>query len=87
MGFMRVTVDLDEDVVAAVDRLRKQGSLGIGEAVNQLVRAGLRASEGSKVPFRQRTQPIGLKIDVTNVAEALEIIDFPSVETPRSGSA
>jgi hypothetical protein len=28
-------------------------------------------------PFRQRTADLGLRIDVTNVAEALEILEGP----------
>jgi hypothetical protein len=73
---MRTTVTLDPDVAAAVDQLRRQRAVGISAAVNELVRAGLRTRTARKV-FRQRSQPLGLRVDVTNVAEALEQLDGP----------
>jgi hypothetical protein len=74
---MRTTVNLDEDVAVAIERLRHERGVGVSEAVNQLVRAGLR-HRPKRVPFRQRTARIGLRVDVTNVAEALEVLDGPS---------
>jgi Arc/MetJ family transcription regulator len=74
---MRTTVNLDDDVAAAVERLRRERSLGLSEAVNELIRRSL----GVKVPrraFRQRSQAVGLTIDVSNVAEALEQLDGPA---------
>jgi len=38
---MRRTVRLDDDVAAAVERLRGDRSIGLSQAVNELVRAGL----------------------------------------------
>lgn len=74
---MRTTVDLDDDVAAAVRRLRETGGLGLSAAVNQLARAGLR-DKPDREPFRQRAVDIGVAIDVTNVAEALETLDGPA---------
>ena len=74
---MRTTIDLDDDVAVAVRRLRKTDGLGLSAAVNQLARAGLRERRGRK-PFRQRTLDIGVTIDVTNVADALETLDGPT---------
>jgi hypothetical protein len=74
---MRTTVNLDVDVAVAIDQLRKERGLGLSEAVNQLARAGLR-QRPRRTPFRQRTARIGLKVDVSNVAEALEQLDGPS---------
>jgi Arc/MetJ family transcription regulator len=74
---MRTTVTFDDDVAAAVTQLRRERGIGVSEAVNELVRAGLRRREGAR-PFRQRSRQVGLKIDVTNVAEALEFLEGPA---------
>jgi metal-responsive CopG/Arc/MetJ family transcriptional regulator len=71
---MRTTVVLDDDVAAAIDQLRRSDSVGLSEAVNQLIRAGLRQVPRAR-RFRQRSAPLGLRIDVSNVAEALETLD------------
>ncbi|MBI4728226.1 MAG: CopG family transcriptional regulator [Acidobacteria bacterium] len=73
---MRTTIILDDDVAAAVQRLRRERGLGLREVINDLVRAGLSARTRRR-SFKQRTQRLGLKIDVTNVAEALELLDGP----------
>lgn len=74
---MRTTVSLDEDVAAAVQRLRRERGIGLSEALNRLARAGLTVKRGGP-PFRQRAVKLGLKVDVTNVAEALELLDGPA---------
>jgi Arc/MetJ family transcription regulator len=71
---MRTTVDLDDDVAAAVSELRRQRSLGVSQAVNQLARQGLRARP-APARFHQRTAKLGLRLDVTNVAEALDLLE------------
>jgi Arc/MetJ family transcription regulator len=73
---MRTTLSLDDDVAAAVQRLREERNLGLSEAVNELVRAGLAAPPRRKA-FRQRTANLGLRIDVSSVADALEHLDGP----------
>jgi hypothetical protein len=74
---MRTTITLDRDVVQAVQRLRRQRGLGMSEAVNELIRSGMRAKPTSSA-FRQRVHDLGLRIDVRNVAEALEMLDGPT---------
>lgn len=74
---MRTTVTFDRDVAAAIATLRRRRSLGMSEAVNELIRAGLTR----KTPpprYRQRSQALGLRIDVANVAEALEQLEGPT---------
>ena len=66
----------DQDVAAAIEKLRRQRSIGQSEAVNELIRAGLRTKAPSR-RFRQRSAVLGLRIDVTNVAEALEQLEGP----------
>jgi hypothetical protein len=74
---MRTTVSLDDDVAAAVDRLRRERNIGLSEAVNELIRAGL-ARRRSRTPFQQRSVDLGLRIDVSNVAEALDLLEGPA---------
>ncbi len=74
---MRTTVRLDNDVAAAVERLRRRRSIGLSEAVNELIRAGLQ-TRTTRRTYRQRSQVLGLRIDVTNVAEAIEQLEGPT---------
>ena len=74
---MRTTIDLDDDVVAAVEHVRREKRLGLSAAVNELVRAGLGVRPPRR-PFRQRSASLGLRIDVSNVAEALETLEGPA---------
>lgn len=74
---MRTTINLDPDVSAAVQRLRRDEGLGLSEALNRIARAGLVAT-GRRPRFKQRTIDMGeFLVDVTNVAEALDIIEGP----------
>jgi hypothetical protein len=78
IGGMRTTLTLADDVAAAVERLRRERSIGMSEAVNELVRAGLANQQTERRRFRQRSHDIGIRIDVDNVADALETLDGPS---------
>ena len=71
---MRTTVTLADDVAAAVERLRKERGLGLSEALNELARAGL-SQRGKRAKFAQESHSLGLKIDVTDVADALELLE------------
>jgi Arc/MetJ family transcription regulator len=72
---MRTTIRLDDDVAAAAQRLSREEHISLGEAVNRLARAGLRPGRSKPRPFRQRTAALGLRVDVSNVADALELLD------------
>jgi hypothetical protein len=74
---MRTTITLEDDVAAAVRRLHREQGLGVSEAVNRLARAGLTV-KGERATFRQRTARLGLKVDVTNLGEALELLEGPT---------
>jgi len=74
---MRTTIELDDDVVAAIEQLRRESRTGVSEAVNQLIRRGL-LPHSSGSPFVQSTHRLGSKIDVSNVADALEVLEGPS---------
>ena len=69
-------MSLDEDVVAAVEEIRRTRHVGLSEAVNELARAGMTAPRKRRV-FRQRSSELGIRIDVSNVAEALDVLDGP----------
>ncbi|CKV96145.1 hypothetical protein N069_02199 [Mycobacterium tuberculosis variant africanum MAL010118] len=59
---MRTTVSLADDVAAAVQRLRKERSIGLSEAVNELIRAGLTKRQVAN-RFQQQTYDMGEGID------------------------
>jgi Ribbon-helix-helix protein, copG family len=71
---MRTTVTLADDVAAAVERLRKERGLGLSEALNELARAGL-SQPAKRTRFSQESHSVGLKVDVTDVADALELLE------------
>lgn len=48
--------------------------MGVSEAVNSLIRRGLMAGQ-ERPHFTQMTSRLGLKIDVSNIGEALEILE------------
>ena len=75
---MRTTVTLADDVATAVERLRRERSLGMSEAVNELVRAGLAQQDKSRAPFRQKSHDLGRGLDFDNIADTLETLDGPS---------
>lgn len=71
---MRTTITFDDDVAAAVERLRQDRKLGMSEAVNTLVRRGLLIPD-ERHPVRLETARLDLRFDITNVADALEIAE------------
>jgi hypothetical protein len=72
---MRTTVTLADDVAAEIRRLRRERSMGVSEALNELARAGMVHRSEPRARFVQRTHDLGLQVDVTNVAEALELVE------------
>ena len=71
---MRTTVEFDEDTGKAVEDLRRELGVGVSDAVNELIRRGLLPRSPTS-PFRQHTRRLGIKIDVSNVAVALEDLE------------
>jgi hypothetical protein len=74
MAVVRTTIELDDDTAKAVETLRREQGMGTSEAVNTLIRRGGLHREPEQ-PFRQATRHLGLRIDVSNTAEALEILE------------
>lgn len=74
-GCMRTTVVIDSDVAGEVERLRREG-MGLSEALNLLARRGMaRGATPESVKYKHRTSLLGLKVDVTNVADVLDLLD------------
>ena len=71
---MRTTINLDDDVLAAVERLRREEGVSLSEAVNRFARAGL-AQRRSERRFRQRTTSLEFTVDPRNVGEVLDLLD------------
>jgi len=74
---VRTTITFSDDVAAAIERLRRERSLGVSEAVNELIREGL-VAQRPRQRFTQQTHDMGAGIDATNVWEALETLDGPA---------
>lgn len=74
---MRTTVEFDSDTAKAVERLKRERGVGTSEAVNELIRRGMLRRDERR-PFVQRTRPLGIRLDVANVAEVLETLDGPA---------
>jgi hypothetical protein len=73
---MRTTVDLDDDTRRAVDELRREQGYGLSAAVNELIRRGILDKPGYE-RFAPRAHKLGIRIDLSNVADALEVLESP----------
>jgi hypothetical protein len=71
---MRTTITLASDVNAAVEEVMRRRGVGRSEAVNELIRAALLHCQerGEYVP---QTHAIGLRVDVANVGDVLDLMD------------
>ena len=73
---MRTTVTLDDDVVKALETLRREQGLGTSAALNALVRRGLATAPPKSAQFRQRTSSMGPpRVALDNIGEALEALE------------
>lgn len=71
---MRTTVTLADDVAAEVARIRRERVLGLSDAVNELARRGM-ASRPARAPYVHRAAHLGLRVNVSNVADVLDLLD------------
>jgi hypothetical protein len=77
---MRTTLTLDDDVAAALQRLRKTRDVGLKELVNDVLRRGLKnlsVPPKRREPFRTQSVSLGRALlpNVDNVAESLAIAE------------
>lgn len=71
---MRTTLKLDDDVVAEVERLRREEGIGLSEAVNMLIRRSL-ARPRRRTEYEHRSAAVGLRVDVTDIGAVLDVLD------------
>lgn len=71
---MRTTIDLDEDVEAAVLALQRELGIGRSKALNELARRGA-ARRSAREPYRVRPVALGAKLDLSNIGEVLDLLD------------
>jgi hypothetical protein len=67
---MRTTVTLDPDVEAKLKATMRERGVSFKAALNDAVRAGLDSSSPARRPFKVRTAPLGVRI---NIDKALTI--------------
>lgn len=67
---MRTTVTLDDDTVQLLDRRRRERNISFNQALNEAVRAGLRAP--SAAPFR--TGSVSLGVATIDLDRALPLV-------------
>lgn len=66
---------IDDDVAGEIERLRREG-MGLSKALNLLARRGMtKQASLETVKYQHRTSRIGLKADVTNIADVLDLLD------------
>lgn len=66
---------IDSDVAGEIERLRREG-MGLSEALNLLARRGMSRGVAPKtVAYKHRTSRLGLKVDVTNIGDVLDLLD------------
>ena len=58
---MRTTVTLEADVAAKLKAVARERGISFKQALNQAIRAGLSTGRRAARPFRQYTQPMGLR--------------------------
>lgn len=72
---VRTTVTLADDVAAEMERLRREEGLGPSEALNRLARRGMAQRGGGRATYVHVSEQLGLKVDVSNIAEVLDLLD------------
>ena len=61
---MRTTVTLDPDVEAKLKETMRERGVSFKTALNEAVRAGLDASTPVSRPFKAKTAPLGVRINI-----------------------
>jgi hypothetical protein len=77
---MRTTLTIDDDIAAALERLRKSEDKSLKELINQALRRGLEelnAPAKLRKPFRTRSVPLGPSLigSLDDISEAIAIAE------------
>jgi hypothetical protein len=77
---VRTTLTLDDDVVATLERLRRNRRIGLKQLINEALRRGLKEMgrrRGPREPVRTQAVTLGrLRISsIDNISEALAIVE------------
>jgi predicted transcriptional regulator len=75
---MRTTLNIDDDLAAALGELARERARSLSRVANELMRAGLRAQREAMQPaaYDPPVADTGRPgVDVTDVATALEVLD------------
>lgn len=83
---MRTTVTLADDVAAAVEARMRRDHVGRSDAVNALVRAGLRQPR-EQPRYEHRSYPLGIKVDVTCTGALIDLLDKLDAEEAEARRA
>jgi hypothetical protein len=75
---MRTTLTIDDDVAAALERLRRSEDKSLKQVVNDTLRRGLERANAPlkpRKPFRTRSVPLGPSLigDIVSISEALAL--------------
>ena len=73
---MRTTIEFDPDTAQAIEAFRRDRGTGVSETVNELIRRGL-VVRTQPAPFVPIARELGIRIDVSNIAETLEVLEGP----------
>ena len=74
---VRTTIEFDPDTAKAIEAFRRERGTGVSETVNELVRRGMLVRT-SPPPFVPIARELGLTIDVSNIADALDLLEGPN---------
>lgn len=78
---MRTTLNLDDDVAAAITSVARSRGQSLSRVANDLIRRGLAQTDARPdlPPYEPRVFDTGAPlVDVTDVAAALEVLDGPA---------
>ncbi|MFV0308407.1 MAG: CopG family transcriptional regulator [Desertimonas sp.] len=73
---MRTTIEFDRDTARAIEQARREEGKGVSEVVNDLIRRGLSAPHPERL-FVPTPHDLGITIDVSNIADALDLLEGP----------